>query len=302
VISGRVTVDGDVAIGGVVRGSGELIARGSTYVVGPLTYQDGLGAFGARSYGVAPDGTENRLTLGAGGSLLVGDFLRGKTGNVPISGDNTGEFNFTMSEVTLFNQMEWVRTQPTITSAGAKKGSTVTVANPVYDPDYLPRYYVVRPANPVAIFNKKDTYFDVQTRTWLGKEHLGNWDDSSTTYLPLGSPARTSARVLPLVPTAGWLSDAQLMSMWDAAEAAHPSGPFPVDAFLYTNNAIFLVVARSSKYGGQAVINGGLVGADLGILVAGGLQVNYDERHKESIRLREDKKGEVELLRGARLP
>jgi hypothetical protein len=295
VIDGRITVNGDVVIGGVVRGAGEIIARSNAYVVGSLTYADGGGA-GNRTFGVASDGTENRLTLAAGGNLLVGDFLRDKSGK-PVSGESTGEFNFTISEVTLFNQMEWVRTQTKVLT----ESGDAYVTNPTYDPTHVPRYYVVRPGNPVAIFNKVDTYFNVDTLTWLGKEHLGNWKDELLTYYPVGSPEHGAAVVLSLMPTDPWIDDSQLITMWDAMEADHPGGPFLLDAFLYTNNSIGLMVRKTSPYGGEVLINGGLVGADLGILVAGGLRLNYDARHKEVIKLFETKKGEVELQRGVRL-
>ena len=74
--------------------------------------------------------------------------------------------------------------------------------------------------------------------------------------------------------------------------------PLQIDGLLYTNNAIFGVVPRAGPMGGQMVVNGALVCADLGLLAPGhqlsqghnpdlpgspyatGLQLNYDRRTK----------------------
>ena len=295
-IDGRITIDGDLVIGGVVKGSGEIIARNNTYIVGNLVYNDAYEGL-KRVFGKASDGTPNRLTLGAGGNILVGDYLSTKKG-AAITGEVDGDFNFTLSETTIFGQMEWVRTQPTVP---ASEGSSTMVPNPVYDPNHVPRYYVIRPENPVGIYNKEDTYFDVDTRTWLGKEHLGKWDLDLLTVLPVGDAQRAKAAVIALNPEQAWLSETQLMAMWEQCEDAHAGGPLLVDAFLYTNNGIMMMARKSSAYGGQVLMNGGLVGADLGILVAGGLRLNYDARHDGAIQLRESGKNQISLLRGARL-
>ena len=76
-----------------------------------------------------------------------------------------------------------------------------------------------------------------------------------------------------------------------------------MDALLYTNNATMFLAKRASAYAGQAIINGGLVGADMGILVPGtgdvGLRLNFDGRHNGALQLRDT--GSVELVRSIRV-
>ncbi len=299
VLNGRIAVDGDVVIEGVVKGSGVIVASGNLYVVGSIRYADGVDSAGNRTFGVAQDGTQNKLTLAAGGNLLVGDFLRDKRG-ATLTGDSSGAFNFTLSELELFNRAEWTRTQQTLPGEGG-----TSVVNPLFDPSYLPRYYVLREGNPVYLMNsdsnQTSSYFDPVSGSWMGREHNGKFGKGETELLP-GSPEYASARVVALTPES-WLSDSQLISIWEESQANHPGGPFQIDALLYTNNATFLLARKSSVYGGQVVLNGGLVGSDMGILVPGnggvGLQLNYDERQDGSLVLRDT--SHVQLMRSVRL-
>jgi hypothetical protein len=313
-------VNGDVVIEGVVQGTGQIIAGGNMYVMGPVVYADGKDETGSRTFGLDADGNDNRLTLGAGGNILVGDFLLTKDGGkvkkkkkggdptpVPttspydpraINGDKSGGSNFTTSELTLFNRMEWTKTQPALPDASGKY-----VANPLYEPGYRPRYYTLYGDNPVYAFNTEKTYFSAETGTWLGKEHVkGFSDDGVTEFLP-GSPELRGAAISTLMPRNGWLSDTQLIEMWKSVTDRQPSGqPLALDALLYTNNATMFLSRKNSVYGGKAIINGGLVGADMGVLVPGdggvGLQVNYDVRQSIGLKLRSTDR--VRLTRGPR--
>jgi len=120
-----------------------------------------------------------------------------------------------------------------------------------------------------------------------------------------GDASMAGASVVSLMPNDDWISATQLKSMWTSVESSHAGGPFEIDAFLYTSNSIMLLTRKSSAYAGQALVNGGLVAADLGVLVPGnggvGMQLNYDNRHTDVIRLRESTLGELELLRGPRI-
>jgi len=323
VIDGKIAVDGDVIIEGVVKGSGQIVAGGNMYVMGPVVYADGRDTTGARTFGKDQDGNDNRLTLGAGGNILVGDFLLTKDGGtvktkknkngggdptpVPapsqydpraINGDKSGGSNFTTSELTLFNRMEWTKTQPFLPDASGKY-----VANPLYEAGYRPRYYTLYGDNPVYVFNTSKTYFSAETGTWLGKEHVkGFSDDGVTEFLP-GSSELRGAAISTLMPRNGWVSDTQLIEMWKSVTDRQPSGrPLELDALLYTNNATMFLSRKNSVYGGKAIINGGLVGADMGVLVPGdggvGLQVNYDVRQSIGLKLRSTDR--VRLTRGPR--
>src|SRR5262249_5212400 len=115
-IDGTVAIDGDVVIQGVVKGDGTIIASGNIYVLGDLTYADAKDASGNRPFGIAPDGKTNGLALAAGGNVVAGDYLT-DNGTI-VTGDGSGAFNFTMSELTIFNRAEWTKTQPKVKNAG----------------------------------------------------------------------------------------------------------------------------------------------------------------------------------------
>ncbi len=301
VLNGRIAVDGDIVIEGVVKGEGELIAGGNIYVVGSVRYDDGVDANGKRTYGVGADGKSNRLTVAAGGNILVGNFMSASAaspGGPLITGSTNGGFNFALSEMSLFNQMEWTKTRPTLPGQ-----NNTQVVNPLYDPNHKPRYYAVNQGDPVPIFNGGQTYFSAATKTWLGSEHASSWNTNGLSkYFP-GNPMLANATVLSLLPANGWIDGAKLKEMWTATQNAHPGGPMQIDALLYTNNATFLLAPKGSVYKGQVVLNGGLIGADMGILVPGtgsiGLQLNYDSRQNGVLKLQDT--GKVTLKRGFRI-
>ena len=70
-LDGSIAIDGDVIISGYVKGSGHLTARGNVFVASDLVYADQESGT-QRKFGQAADGTENLLTLAAGGNIVVG--------------------------------------------------------------------------------------------------------------------------------------------------------------------------------------------------------------------------------------
>ena len=83
--------------------------------------------------------------------------------------------------------------------------------------------------------------------------------------------------VAALEPGNGWMSESTLKSMWIDARAAHvEDDPFTVDALLYSSNAIFSLTRKRSNSDGQLTVNGAILASDVGILAAGGLQINHD--------------------------
>lgn len=299
VLNGRVAVKGDVILQGVVRGTGEIIAGGNIYVVGSVRYADGTNAQGKRTFGVASDGTQNRLTIAAGGNILVGDFLSQSNPASPlVTGKSTGGFNFTITEMALFNQMEWSKAKPQLSGYGG-----TAVDNPLYDPSYKPRYYSVFPGDPVAVFAGGGTYFNPATKTWMGKEEATAWTSPGLSVYAQNNAAVAGASFLSLMPATGWVTANQLKNMWTATASAQGGGPLQIDGLLYTNNATYLVARAGGSYGGQVIMNGGLIGADMGILVPGnggvGLQLNYDTRQNGVLKIKDT--GKVALSRGFRL-
>jgi hypothetical protein len=304
VIDGTVAIDGDVIIQGVVKGNGTILASGNIYVLGDLVYADGTDASGSRTFGVAADGTTTGLALAAGGNVVVGDYIDDKSGNM-VSGDGKGAFNFTMSEITIFNRGEWSKTQ---TQLPDSKGKLVN--NPLYVPNYKPRYYVMGNGDPVFVYNKLGSaksptiWFDAATQTWKGQEHPSAYDSTLSTYKP-GTSDYDKATIITLGSGANWLSESTLKGFWGQTDKLHASGPMEVDGLLYTNNSAWTLVRDTSIYKGKLTLNGAMVAADTGVLViqssGTGLQLNYDKRQADKLHLH-DTTGPVTMTRALWLP
>lgn len=300
VINGDVAIDGDVIIQGKVKGTGQIFARGNVYVTGDLTYADSMDG-GNRMYGTASDGGRNALSLAAGKNILVGDYLTPKKGDIMDNtvvdpGNQSGgeSFSFAMSEMTLFNRAEWTKTQPFLPDQNNN-----LVANATYDPTHTPRYYTMNEGDPVYIFNKpfiekgkmKGTYWDAATNSWKGKEHVSAYELDKLTKIDAGDPLLTGASVISLQSSNSWITPQTLKDLWIDDENNRASGDkFKIDGQLYTNNSIFTLTRKASKTGGKMEVNGALVAADVGVLVGGGLNLNYDQRLKSFLKIKDDSK------------
>ena len=326
-IDGTVAINGDLLIKGPIKGEGQLLVRGNTYIMGDVTYADGT------QFGKAADGTENALALLSGGNVMMGDYLtvRGvnhasqnnaqfpdhtkysidmrtanRTNNVTVSGSTealkwgyndtwsidsnqvaTGrqgqQFSFTMSELQLFNQMEYNKAK--------------------VDATYTPRFYGLRESQPNNIWMFDSTKGNNQEHavryTYQGVYTLPNYIAS---FNP-SSNILSRAKYQYLNPKGNWVSETQLRKMWFDDEMARPSsgGEFRFDGLLYSNNSIF-AIARSktrhkSNQNGRMTLRGGVIAADLGIFVPEGLNLLYDPRVERFIELRDS--SEVTFVRSA---
>lgn len=304
-IQKTVAVNGDVVIKGPVEGSGQLLVRGNTYVIGDVTYKDAPGEFG-----VNEAGGENAFALVSGGSVLLGDYTTirgvnhssynndkyptwsqysidtrtehrsnnvsryGKTENLPwgyfdqwstdpgeqVAGKPGQQFSFTQSELQVFNNLE--------------------LEKAVADPDYTPRFYGLRESQPDNI--------------WLydsGDEHSVRYSESGVKKLsdfvvqkgyPLSILDKAAFHYLN--PQSNWLSEDQLRQFWFDDEMSRPGSgrDFKFDGLLYSNNSIFNIVRSSERHKsntkGKMTIRGGVISADLGVFVPGGLNLLYDPR------------------------
>ncbi|MBI4586196.1 MAG: hypothetical protein HY717_19470 [Planctomycetes bacterium] len=283
-IDGRVVVDGDVIIKGTVQGTGSIIARGNVYIAGDLTYNDEVSG-GKRQYGISADGTPNTLAVTAGGNIMVGDYLTPQKGSLTsdtslMTGKSTDGFGFSISQLAIFNRREWQKTQPTLPGPGG-----IAVTNSTYDPSYQPKYYKIDPSSPVWVFKTGKTVWDDANQTWIGSEHPGSFSDVIAVTPPAG------ATITPLNPTSSWITSKQLKDFWIEDESKRPSGSeFKIDALIYTDSSIFTLARTASKTLGQMIINGALVARDAGVLVADGLEINYDERVKQLLNIRDTTK------------
>ncbi len=297
VIDHTVAINGDLIIKGPVKGWGQMLVRGNTYVIGDVTYADAPGEFG-----VAEDGRENGLALTSGGSILMGDYLtnRGKNNR----GDNgkwqgrfidvrnehrtvncndgtttdigyfddgvvdagwavgdEGMFSFTTSELMLFNRMENLKAQA--------------------DPSYTPRYYRIRPTQPIYEYVGTD-------------EHAISYFDPAVEIIG----DLTGAVIHDLNPANYWMSEEQLRHFWWADEMSRTTrSPWRFDGLLYSNNSIFGITRSKGRHNsntfGQMDLRGAIVAADLGMLVPGrdfsvprrGLKLYYDKRVNRFLRV-----------------
>lgn len=120
-LNGDVAIDGDVVIMGVIKGRGAIRASGNVYMPSDVTYQDGTGVGGARSFGVSQDGGENVLAIASGGNVMVGNIFHPAWGSGPeANGYSSGSYNFIMEELALFNRTEWMKSKPTLPGKVAK--------------------------------------------------------------------------------------------------------------------------------------------------------------------------------------
>jgi hypothetical protein len=302
VIDKKVAVNGDLIVKGPVKGCGQLVVRGNTYVIGDVTYADGTGKFGE-----AADGAKNALALTSGGSIMLGDYLtirakhhtsdtskypsagyidmrtknktvkvsyNGKSQNVAIGYFDTGvgdagwpvsgqdEYSFTTSELMLFNRMEKQKAQA--------------------NPSYKPRYYRLRPSQPIYTYTGTD-------------EHAVRYDDDGVATIT----NTTGATIHDLSPKNNWVGENLLRTFWYNDEMTRPDSgrPFQFDGLLYSNNSVFGIVRSSDRHNsntyGAMTIRGGLVAADLGMLVPGpdfssprnALTLLYDRRVGDFLRV-----------------
>ena len=171
--------------------------------------------------------------------------------------------------------------------------------NPGYVADHIPRYYNFKAGQKIPIFNKKG-FFDPDSEHWVSDERAGRddgkWDYSKLTRLdpddtsePLlyDSSGKPVAVVSSITPTDNWIDSKFMARAIDIAMRgeARKDKTFEVNATLYSANAIIGVTPSkdSKNTNGKMIVNGGLVGADVGLLAPEGTQVNYDGRGSRAL-------------------
>ncbi len=171
--------------------------------------------------------------------------------------------------------------------------------NPGYVADHTARFYNFKAGQKVPIFNKKG-HFDPDTEHWVSDERAGRddgkWDYSKLTMVsetnksePLmyNSNGEKIAVVSSISPTDNWINTKYMGQAFHHAMNGKPGGDktFEVDATLYSANAIIGVTPSSDSQwtNGKMIVNGGLVGADVGLLAPEGTQVNYDGRGSRAL-------------------
>ena len=268
-INGKVAVNGDLVINGKVKGWGQLEVRGNVYIVGDTTYADAPGSFG-----VATDGTKNGLALVAGGNIVMGDYLTRSSLDKPST---TGVLNEYQVQTRVQHQTTGGKdvgyygvnvVDPGFLSASEPLTSFTTSELMVFnqreyqlaaaDSSYKPRYYKLRPTQPVTRYtgSSQDAFY---------------YTDSAISTIT----TTASTSILTLNPNNFWMTEAQLRDIYWADEQSRPSSgrAFQFDGLLYSNNSIFGLVRSNVRHGsytmGQMLIRGSIICPDLGILAPG---------------------------------
>jgi hypothetical protein len=323
VISDDVAVNGDLVIAGPVQGTGQLLVRGNTYVVGDVTYQDAPGQFGQDV-----NGNQNLFALVTGGSVMMGDYLTVRGVNhSALANDQFPDYtqysisardkNLSNSVTLKVNGVNKTETLPwgyfdtysvdagqTTSGREGQQYSFTTsemmlfnkqeMDKAVADSTYTPRFYGLRESQPNDIYIWNST-----------EEHAVRYDYPGVTLLS----SYLTAKGLPLSiktkavyqycnPKSNWMSESTLRNIWYADEMTRPSSgrAFLFDGLIYSNNSVWNIVRSKTRHksntNGSMTIRGGVIAADLGMFVPGngstvGLNMLYDPRVERFLNVRD---------------
>lgn len=246
-------------------------------------------------------GTQNSQTMNYGyfdpGVVDAGEYQAKMTlaNGTQVNRDGQ-QLSFTSSELMLFNKLEMEK----------------TLEKRMAGEDYRARFYGLRESQPgnTYIYDYTDEHAVRYDENGNGKrvKKMSDWVNSLT---PSNS-SYTSAQIAMMKtilaesttqymnPKGNWMSEAQLRQAWYDDEMSRTSKrAFKFDGLLYSNNAIFAATKsndrhKSNSYG-QMELRGGIVAPDLGMLVAGGLDLRYDARVRDLLNIEDT--SQVQLTR-----
>lgn len=315
VIDGKVVIDGDLMLRGYIQGTGQLYVTGNIYLPADVIYNNkNVGTiteqFGKNS-DPDPRKQNNLVGLIAGKNIVMGQSI----GDSSLFETKTP---WTLEQISILNRNQLMKSLTRLPTADPTAASsylpTAGVANPNYDPNFIPRFYSYNkydPANPTKNPPLAEIYssstWDTTTQTWNGAAHPSTSQMTSTDKMPAGSisaAAREARNVINIQPD--WIDP---LTMWailgdeekkrvpviadpqyGAAASGYKVGDLRVDGVLYTNNALFTIEKDSKDYydpvgkkfstltalsGGHMQINGAVVAPDTGVLVTGSASNNF---------------------------
>lgn len=302
VIEGTLAVNGDVMISGPVKGAGKIIARDNIYFTGNVTYADG------EKFGVAEDGTQNLMSYGAGGNILIGDFLTPENYNkdkygknkVVLYDDSNKKYPSYLSAETMDLAPELDNGHSTsFASAQAMLFNKAEYAKAMSTKGYVPRYYGVGPKQRIYRQATEETATDYES--WAAAE--------------ITSKESVGAVISTLLPKDSWISPTQFKQIWWDDEARRDKDVeerLRIDGLLYTNNTIMggahSYNRHKSKLNGTLEVRGAIVAADLGLLAPGdsrarknaqGFRLYYDKRVKNYLSVGSGK--DLSMVKGVKL-
>ena len=208
--------------------------------------------------------------------------------NEEVAGRQGQQFSFTQSELQLFNNLE--------------------LDKALADSSYVPRFYGLREGQPdnVYVYHGEGSF--------SGDEHSVRYSETGVRTIPdyLAQEGYTPSEIASLMdratvhycnPKSNWISEDTLRNVWYEDEMSRPSSyrPFKFDGLMYSNNSIFAIVRSNGRHdshsNGRMDFRGGVIAADLGMFVPGGLDLMYDPRVERFLLNKDDK--EVQFTRAA---
>lgn len=196
------------------------------------------------------------------------------------------QVSFTTSELMLFNKLEMEK----------------TLEKRLAGEDYRARFYGLRESQPdnLYMYDYTDEHTVRYDEGGLGNrvKTLEDWVDGLTpansdyTQIEIDTMREIldDAAVHYMNPDSNWMSEDTLRKGWYDDEMSRTSKkPWKFDGLLYSNNAIFAQTKSNNRHKsntyGEMIIKGGIVAPDLGMLVAGGLDLLYDARVKDLLNI-----------------
>jgi hypothetical protein len=247
--------------------------------------------------------TDKQLQSYARATYVKGDE---KTNGTKLTNRTRG--SFTADEMSAFNQREYCKAVQSGTGC-AEQGLADT-----YTDGYIPRFYRFRPGATLSRCAQRSGTVDPSNCRSYGNPN-GEMNEGAN-YTEITESERTNLRavVMDLTPDDNWLakatnslstdyrdSELAIKDYWVKNVENNSRGngidaALKLDGIMYSSNAIFAMAQTRSSSKGSMVVNGSIVGADLGILTGGngstsgtynndgtsteqrGLHIHYDQR------------------------
>lgn len=282
-IDGVLAVNGDVVIKGPVAGAGKILARNNIYFAGDTVYADG------DTFGQSADGAENLMSYGAGGNIVVGDFLTPENYNKDKYGKNKiVTFDDSEKKMPSYVSAETMDLAPPLDQGHSTSYSAAQMmlsnqaeyAKAQASKDYVPRYYAMQSGG--RVYRQKGNATATEYESWAATE--------------IKAEEQARGAVSSLLPASKWIAPEQFKQIWWDDNQGRPKDSeerFRIDGLLYTNNAIIGSAhsydRHKSRVNGTLEVRGAIIAADVGILAPGdkrarkndqGFRLYYDKRVK----------------------
>jgi len=279
---------GVVAGGSILMGD-YLTVRGKNSTTDTSKYPNTSYSIDTRA--TTKTGTMNGQTMRYGyfdpGVIDAGEYQANMTlANGTVVPRDGQQVSFTTSELMLFNKLELEK----------------TLEKRMAGEDYRARFYGLRESQPgnVYMYDHTDEHTVRYDEGGNGKrvKKLTDWVNSLTeansdytnTEITMMKDILADSVTHYMNPDSNWIGENTLRKGWYDDEMSRTSkSPWKFDGLLYSNNAIFAQTKSNNRHKsntyGEMILKGGIVAPDLGMLVAGGLDLLYDARVKDLLNI-----------------